>query len=194
MYHWITEIQNSFVLSNVLSHFKEQSSWTNTLTELMDLVEPSFSVQFVARIMDRGRMLRTTLNRSISQRCLSTTASFATWLSMGGTSFMFTTQNSTKPNDLSPNFNCIFLGFPFPTPKSHDDFKNFVSKDEYGSHFCTICNTFKHKSCSNVVNHIESKHFPNSFVYNCKYCGKQFNARNSLNVHASKCRNEQKNY
>jgi len=85
-------------------------------------------------------------------------------------------------------------GFPFPTPKSHDDFKNFVSKDEYGSHFCTICNTFKHKSCSNVVNHIESKHFPNSFVYNCKYCGKQFNARNSLNVHASKCRNEQKNY
>jgi len=81
-----------------------------------------------------------------------------------------------------------------PTPKSHLELKNFVAKDEYGFHFCTICCSFKHKSCSNVVNHIESRHCPNSFVYTCKYCDKQFNARNSLNVHSSKCKNEHKVY
>jgi len=80
-----------------------------------------------------------------------------------------------------------------PQLQSHDEFKNFVAKDGNGSHFCVICNAFKHKSCSNVVNHIESRHFPNSFVYSCKYCEKQFNARNSLNVHSSKCRNELNN-
>jgi len=107
---------------------------------------------------------------------------------MAGTSSMFTTRSFTKANEQ------LFLIVGFPSPKNQDEFKNFVSKDEHGSHFCTICNAFKHKSCSNVVNHIESKHFPNSFVYTCKYCVKQFNARNSLNVHASKCKNELKNF
>ena len=49
---------------------------------------------------------------------------------------------------------------------------------------CTMCG----KSSSvkpNIVNHVESVHFPNLFIYTCKFCGKEYNAKNSLNVHIS---------
>ena len=155
------------------------------LPELKILVEPSFSAQYVERTIDRDHTPRTILSQSIFRKCSYITASFVISPSMAGTSFMSITINSIRNKYL-----VSFVGFP--QPKSHDDFKNFVSKDDSGNHYCIICNAFKHKSCSNVVNHIESKHFPNSFVYTCKYCVKQFNARNSLNVHVSKCKNEQR--
>ena len=38
---------------------------------------------------------------------------------------------------------------------------------------------------SNIVNHVESIHFPNLFIYTCQYCGKEYRTKNSLNVHIS---------
>ena len=49
---------------------------------------------------------------------------------------------------------------------------------------CTICGRANVKK-NNIINHIESVHFPNSFTYNCSLCDKQFNSKNSLNVHVS---------
>ena len=49
---------------------------------------------------------------------------------------------------------------------------------------CTICGKSNGQK-TNVVNHVESVHFPTMFVYLCKFCGKSQNNRNSLYVHIS---------
>jgi len=49
---------------------------------------------------------------------------------------------------------------------------------------CTICGKSNGQK-TNVVNHVESVHFPTLFVYLCKFCGKSQNNRNSLYVHIS---------
>eukprot|EP00091_Calanus_sinicus_P003585 TRINITY_DN13755_c0_g1_i1.p2 TRINITY_DN13755_c0_g1~~TRINITY_DN13755_c0_g1_i1.p2 ORF type:complete len:113 (-),score=23.96 TRINITY_DN13755_c0_g1_i1:20-358(-) len=49
---------------------------------------------------------------------------------------------------------------------------------------CTMCGKSNSQKW-NIMNHVESVHFPNMFTYSCKYCGKTFNAKNSLYVHMS---------
>jgi len=49
---------------------------------------------------------------------------------------------------------------------------------------CTMCGK-SNTSRPNIMNHVESVHFPNTYTYTCKYCGKMYNAKNSLNVHIS---------
>ena len=49
---------------------------------------------------------------------------------------------------------------------------------------CSMCGKSNTQKI-NIVNHVESVHFPNMFTYSCKYCGKTFNAKNSLYVHIS---------
>jgi len=49
---------------------------------------------------------------------------------------------------------------------------------------CTMCGKSNNQK-QNLMNHVESVHFPNMFTYTCKYCGKIYNAKNSLYVHMS---------
>ena len=56
---------------------------------------------------------------------------------------------------------------------------------------CTMCSKASSQK-PNIVNHVESVHFPGTFLYTCKYCGKEYNAKNSLNVHISTIHREQK--
>jgi len=59
-------------------------------------------------------------------------------------------------------------------------------QDEAGSKYsCTLCNMTNNLR-TNVMNHVESAHFPNSFLYNCDYCVKTFKSLNSKNVHVSR--------
>jgi len=59
-------------------------------------------------------------------------------------------------------------------------------QDDLGFKFkCSMCN-MTNKLKTNVMNHVESAHFPNSFCYSCEYCGKLFKSLNSKNVHVSK--------
>jgi len=70
-------------------------------------------------------------------------------------------------------------------PRIPEDLDQFISRVELGYN-CDICAAFSHVSRSNVRNHVESKHFPNTFVYNCNVCGKQCNSRQALQQHKSK--------
>lgn len=70
-------------------------------------------------------------------------------------------------------------------PRTPEDLDQFISRVELGYN-CDICAAFSHVSRSNVRNHVESKHFPNTFVYNCNVCGKQCNSRQALQQHKSK--------
>ena len=71
---------------------------------------------------------------------------------------------------------------------------NYIVKETLGGRNifkCTVCaktNSLK----ANIVNHVESVHFPNVFIYTCKYCGKEYNAKNSLNVHISTIHREER--
>jgi len=70
-------------------------------------------------------------------------------------------------------------------PRIPEDLDQFISRVELGYN-CDICAAFSHASRSNVRNHVESKHFPRSFVYNCDVCRKQCNSRQALQQHKSK--------
>ena len=66
---------------------------------------------------------------------------------------------------------------------------DYIVKDCEGLK-CTVCGkraklngTKPNKTA--LLNHVESVHFPNTFTYTCKYCGKEYNAKNTLQVHIS---------
>merc|ERR1719318_2348709 len=50
---------------------------------------------------------------------------------------------------------------------------------------CTVCGK-NHGQRPHAQNHVESKHFPEMFVYNCQFCNLTFNGRNKFYVHNSK--------
>jgi len=61
----------------------------------------------------------------------------------------------------------------------------YIKREEVGGKsvsMCTLCGKYNSNK-QNIVNHVESVHFPNMFTYNCKYCDKTYNAKNSLYVH-----------
>jgi len=67
---------------------------------------------------------------------------------------------------------------------------NYITKDILDDgkrvYKCTICGkSSSAKARGNLKNHIESVHFPKLFTHTCKFCGRQYNSRNSLYVHTS---------
>ena len=76
-----------------------------------------------------------------------------------------------------------FLGLSCP-----DDLKRYM---QYGvdALICSICQNFSHKSKYTLQNHIESKHFPNTFVYSCPKCLKNVSTREALICHKKRCNN-----
>ena len=58
---------------------------------------------------------------------------------------------------------------------------------------CTVCQKSSSRK-DNLINHIESIHFPNYFVYSCEYCEKTFSSRNNMAVHKSNYHKNQKYY
>jgi len=62
----------------------------------------------------------------------------------------------------------------------------YVARDPLtGKYSCKICANFSHQWKSNTRNHVESKHFPTSFVYACDHCSATFNTRMQLYAHRS---------
>jgi len=70
---------------------------------------------------------------------------------------------------------------------SPEDFIKFVVRNDSGAPTCGICLQFSNQAVVNVRNHIESKHYPNTFVYNCPKCHSIKNTRKALDIHVKKC-------
>jgi len=60
----------------------------------------------------------------------------------------------------------------------------YVVKGEDGLNgwLCTICGKNNTQKC-NVLSHVESAHFPGTFLYTCSYCAKELKTKNALNIH-----------
>ena len=71
------------------------------------------------------------------------------------------------------------------------DLMQYVTRDLQDKKFyCTICNVFSHLKAACTRNHVEAKHFPNVFSYECPVCSQSFHSKISLNGHkASKHKN-----
>ena len=87
------------------------------------------------------------------------------------------TYNTQKSTNL---INSKFSGF------DPADLLQYIVKDSIsGNLACSLCSRFSHRSRANVRNHIESKHFPNTFVYSCPICCKNCPSHQSLLKHKS---------
>jgi len=65
-----------------------------------------------------------------------------------------------------------------------DDLLQYVLKDpELSKHYCGICLAFKNNSKSHVRDHVEQRHFPNTFDYTCDICGKLCSSKIALRDH-----------
>ena len=76
----------------------------------------------------------------------------------------------------------LFLGF-ISTPQ---DLDQYVLSAEDGSFYCGICNQATRKK-DNLKRHIESKHFPNIFSYQCPVCCISLGTRDALQNHKKRC-------
>ena len=63
-----------------------------------------------------------------------------------------------------------------------EDFKQFVLRLESESFGCQLC-SYQQKQFGIVNNHVESKHFPNTFNYSCSYCNKIFGTNKAFVCH-----------
>ena len=73
-----------------------------------------------------------------------------------------------------------------------EDLYNFLTKLDTGGFTCLLCAKF----CANRrdgKNHLEAIHFPDSFSYTCRFCYKQHNSKNTLDVHISRHHKEERN-
>jgi len=67
------------------------------------------------------------------------------------------------------------------------ELNQFIRRDlEDGKYHCNICNNFSHKTSSCARNHVEAKHFPNSFVHSCDICLEIFKNSIALNNHRAR--------
>ena len=67
---------------------------------------------------------------------------------------------------------------------SAEDFDIYMEKEsDHPGYFCTICNSFRRRCRTDVRNHVESKHFPGTFSYNCADCGLILATNTSLKRH-----------
>ena len=62
------------------------------------------------------------------------------------------------------------------------DLDQFVLTSEDGSYYCGICSQAANQK-SNLKKHIESKHFPNLFSYQCPECPHVVGTKKALDRH-----------
>jgi hypothetical protein len=76
-----------------------------------------------------------------------------------------------------------------PVVGNRKDLMNHIAlvrrPDDYNTQYvCNLCGKTNSQK-SNMLNHVESVHFPSLFLYECQYCGKAHNTKNALAVHMS---------
>ena len=105
-----------------------------------------------------------------------------------GVGTIFIIYYSTVYGSLLP---CLLIsplsqGGDYLPPKSPSDLLSFCAKSPASNKWsCGICGQFSHVGRHQVRNHVESKHFPTTFQYQCQYCDKICNTKKGLEVHLS---------
>ena len=67
---------------------------------------------------------------------------------------------------------------------SFEEFEQFVEKEiDHNGYFCIICQVFRKRSKPEVMRHVESRHFPNTFSYSCSQCGAVLGTQTALTRH-----------
>ena len=75
------------------------------------------------------------------------------------------------------------------------DLLKYVARDPTtGRNYCRLCNNFSHSGRSHVRNHVESKHFPDIFTYECDQCDRTFTTKNGVANHRSVAHKPDKSY
>lgn len=73
-------------------------------------------------------------------------------------------------------------------------FGQYVDITSEGLHKCTLCeyvNPPKGKGRENVMEHVEKRHFPDTFVYMCPLCAEVLGKRAAFAVHKHRCNKKQ---
>lgn len=90
----------------------------------------------------------------------------------------------------------FFLIVGMDAVTTYEDFNKFIVKDQFGQLSCSLCDendqlmvSRKWSQRKDLRNHVESKHFPNTFTYSCPHCGKIFGTNNAWNTHKARCQN-----
>ena len=78
------------------------------------------------------------------------------------------------------NLTCV-LGYG-EVFRSLEDFDKYIAHDGGSSYSCKMC-PYRQNGIGHIRNHIESKHFPNTFTYSCSHCDKVLNSNNAFNWH-----------
>jgi len=73
-----------------------------------------------------------------------------------------------------------------------EDFDKFMEKEpETSGYYCKICQMYRKRGKADVRNHIESKHFPNTFTYSCEMCSYVVGTNKALSRHVQNVHNAQ---
>ena len=76
--------------------------------------------------------------------------------------------------------NGVFLG----EITCREDFYQYLVDNMDGTFGCGLCNAVKpHKAKENILQHIESKHFPDMFSYPCPECSVVLGTKKALYRH-----------
>ena len=62
-----------------------------------------------------------------------------------------------------------------------EDLQQYAVRTESG--YTCFCGGYSHRKMANVQYHIESKHFPEHFDWNCNICGKHAKTKRALLKH-----------
>ena len=89
-----------------------------------------------------------------------------------------------EPPTLFKSFYFVFPG-KLGEVSTPDDLYMFCVK-EPGQWRCGVCSDYTNNGRNHVRNHVESKHFPNTFQYQCPQCDKTSNTKKGMDVHKSK--------
>jgi len=75
-----------------------------------------------------------------------------------------------------------------------DLFQFVIENFDGGKRFhCGLCNKFAHSGKTHVRNHVESVHYPNSFLYPCDQCDKSFPSKQNYQLHKSRVHKQKNN-
>ena len=71
-------------------------------------------------------------------------------------------------------------------PTDPSQLLQYIERLVDGKYSCMLCNAYSHVNKSCTKNHIEAKHFPNTFIYKCNICYKTFYNRIAMNNHRAR--------